>query len=239
VHDAIEMAWHAFADGRDIPVEPFIHDVIERMRGEWRSSNAGRYRDHPKSVALFEHEYRIEVAREGWQAISRNVAVCLRHFFRLPLVEAIRRTPPEHWSIEHWSKAFDFEGTPVWSAPDFGFWTEDGRLEMIDWKTGGSKNGASFQLGCYALYAREVLGVVPSRIDLFEVNLRGPDVTQHRWDEEQLDSVREQVRLSVRAMKAYLADAAANRAVIDDFEKTEDLRLCKGCNFRAVCRPDP
>src|SRR3989454_9175316 len=37
VHDAIEMALHAFAQGRDIPVEPFIADVIERMRGEWRS----------------------------------------------------------------------------------------------------------------------------------------------------------------------------------------------------------
>src|SRR2546426_6459056 len=37
VHDAIEMALHAFAQGRDIPVEPFIADVIERMRGSTRS----------------------------------------------------------------------------------------------------------------------------------------------------------------------------------------------------------
>ena len=239
VHDAIEMALLAFADGRDIPVEPFVADVIERMRGEWRTSRAGHYRENPKTVGLFEHEYRLDLSREAWIAIARNVGVCLRHFFRLPLVASIRRTAPEHWSIEHWTKAFDFEGTQVWSAPDFGFWTDDGRLSLVDWKTGGSRPAAAaFQLGCYALYAREVLGVVPAQVDLFEVNLRQPEVTQHRWDDERLDRIRAQLRLSIRAMKAYLADAEANAAVLDDFERTEELRLCNWCNFRAVCRPD-
>ena len=78
VHDAIEMVLHAFAEGRDLPVEPFIADVVERMRGEWRSSKAGRYRESPKTVALFEHEYAIDLKPEVWQALSRNVAVC-RH----------------------------------------------------------------------------------------------------------------------------------------------------------------
>jgi hypothetical protein len=238
-HDAIEMAMHAFADRRDIPVEPFVHDIIERMRGEWRSSNAGRYRDDPKSPALFEHEYQIEIRREEWQAISRNVTVCLRNFFRLPLLATIRRTAPEHWSIEHWSKVFEFEGTAVWVAPDFGFWTDEGQLALVDWKTGGSKgNGASFQLGCYALYAHEVLGVAPAQVDLIEVNLRGPEVTPHHWDDDRLEAIREQVRLSIRSMKAYLADPDANVAVIADFERTEDLRICRWCNFRAVCRPE-
>ena len=42
----------------------------------------------------------------------------------------------------------------------------------------------------------------------------------------------------MRSMKAYLADPVANVAAIADFEKTEDLRICKWCNFRAVCRPE-
>jgi hypothetical protein len=241
VHDAVEMALHAFADGRDLPVEPFIRDAIERMRGDWRGSRDGRYRDDPKLLALFEHEYRIALKPEVWQALSRNVGQCLRNFFRLPLVAAIRATAPEHWSIEHWSKVFDFEGTQVWVAPDFGFWSDDGRLTLVDWKTGGGggPDGASFQLGCYALYAAEVLGVEPARVDLVEVNLREPEASPHRWDEARLEAVRDQVRLSIRAMKAYLADPGANRAVIADFERTEDRRICRGCNFRAVCRPEP
>ena len=40
------------------------------------------------------------------------------------------------------------------------------------------------------------------------------------------------------SMKAYLRDAGQNLAVEDDFEKTEELRLCRWCNFRAVCKPE-
>jgi hypothetical protein len=239
VHDAVEMAVRVFREGRDVPVEPFIRDVIERMRGDWRVSHAGRYRENPKSAALFEHEYRIDLKPEAWQALSRNVAQCLRNFFRLPLLATIRATSPEHWSIEHWSKVFEFEGTPIWMAPDFGFWTEGGRLALVDWKTGMSNPEATaFQLGCYALYAHEVLGVPPAQVDLFEANLREPLVTPLRWDDERLLDIQEQLRLSIRSMKAYLADPAANLALIADFERTEELRICKWCNFRAVCRPE-
>lgn len=239
VHDAIEMALHAFRDGRELPVEPFVADVVARMRNEWRSSRDGRYRERPKTVALFEHEYLIDLKPEAWQALRGNVTACLRNFFRLPLLAEIRRTPPEHWSIEHWSKVFDFEGTPVWVAPDFGFWTGQGRLALVDWKTGGANPDASaFQLGCYALYAHEVLGVPPAQVDLLEVNLREPQVTAVHWDDARLEAVREQLRLSIRAMRAYLVDPDANEARQADFERTEDLRICRWCNFRAVCRPE-
>jgi len=239
VHDAIEMALHVYREGRDVPVEPFIADVVERMRGEWRSSRAGRYRESPKTLALFEHEYALDLKAEVWQALSRNVVTCLRNFFRLPLLEAVRKTAPEHWSIEHWSKVFDFEGTPVWIAPDFGYWNADGLLTLVDWKTGASDPDATaFQLGCYALYAREVLGVEPSQVDLLEANLREPTVTPLLWDDARLEAIREQLRLSIRSMRAYLVDPGANAARIEDFERTEELRICRWCNFRAVCRPE-
>ena len=239
VHDAIEMALHVYREGRDVPVEPFIADVVERMRGEWRSSRAGRYRESPKTLALFEHEYALDLKPEVWQALSRNVVTCLRNFFRLPLLEAVRKTTPEHWSIEHWSKVFDFEGTLVWIAPDFGYWNADGLLTLVDWKTGASDTDATaFQLGCYALYAREVLGVEPSQVDLLEANLREPTVTPLLWDDARLEAIREQLRLSIRSMRAYLVDPGANAARIEDFERTEELRICRWCNFRTVCRPE-
>jgi hypothetical protein len=238
VHDAIEMALHIFGAGRDVPSEPFIADVVERMRTEWRGSREGRYRERPKTLALFEHEYALDLKPETWQALRDGVVSCLRNFFRLPLLAAIRRTAPEHWSIEHWSKVLDFEGTPLWIAPDFGYWNEHGRLTLVDWKTGGAAAEATaFQLGCYALYAREMLGVAPDKVDLLEVNLREPAVTPLTWDEARLEEVRQQLRLSIRAMRAYLADAAANLARLEDFERTEELRICRWCNYRAVCRP--
>jgi PD-(D/E)XK nuclease superfamily protein len=239
VHDAIEMVLHTFRDGRSVPVDGFIRDVIDRMRVEWRSSRDGRYRDNPKTCALFEHEYAIDIRPEAWQALKTNVETCLRHFFTLPLLARIRDTPPEHWSIEHWSRSFEFEGTPMWIAPDFGFWDAANRLVLVDWKTGGADPEATaFQLGCYALYAAEVLGVPPGNVDLIECNLREPLVTTHAWDDARLAAIREQLRLSIRSMKAYLADPAGNVAAMADFERTEELRICRWCNFRSVCRPE-
>ena len=239
VHDAIEMALHIYQQGREVPVEPFLEDVIERMRGEWRGSRDGLYREKPKTLALFEHEYALDLKREVWQMLSQNVKTCLRNFFRLPLLADVRKTAPEHWSIEHWSKVFDFEGTPVWIAPDFGFWSAEGRLTLVDWKTGAADpDSAAFQLGCYALYAREVLGVEPARVDLLEANLREPTVTPLAWDDARLEAIREQLRLSIRAMRAYLVAPDANQARMEDFERTEELRICRWCNFKAVCRPE-
>ena len=50
--------------------------------------------------------------------------------------------------------------------------------------------------------------------------------------------VLDRLRLSIRAMRAWLRDPEANLAVMEDFEKTEELRICRWCNFRAVCRPE-
>jgi len=239
VHDAIEMALHVYQQRREVPVEPFIADAIERMRGEWKSSRGGRYREAPKTPALFEHEYALDLKPEVWQMLRRNVETCLRNFFRLPLLAEIRRTAPEHWSIEHWSKVFDFEGTPVWIAPDFGFWNEAGRLTLVDWKTGASDpDSTAFQLGCYALYASEMLGVEPAKVDLLEANLREPVVTPLTWDDGRLKQIRDQLRLSIRSMRAYLVDPEQNRARMEDFERTEELRICRWCNFKVVCRPE-
>ena len=157
---------------------------------------------------------------------------------RLAVLGEIKRTPTERWIFIEDIGSFPFEGTRVFTAPDFGYWSHADRLQLLDWKTGGGGDDASLQLGGYALYALEVLGVDPARVDLHEVNLREAKVTTHPWDAASLDRVREHIRLSVRSMKAYLKDPDRNLAEESGFEKTEDLRICRWCNFRAVCRPE-
>ena len=50
--------------------------------------------------------------------------------------------------------------------------------------------------------------------------------------------IRDALRLSIRGMKSYLKDPDANVAIMVDFELTENLRICRWCNFKAVCRPE-
>src|SRR2546427_9516711 len=79
---------------------------------------------------------------------------------------------------------------------------------------------------------------ISAKVDLFEANLREPEVTQLHWSDERLAAIKEQLRLSIRSMKAYLVDPAANVGTTADFAKTEHLRICKRCNFPVVCRPE-
>ncbi|MGH7321453.1 MAG: PD-(D/E)XK nuclease family protein [Candidatus Rokuibacteriota bacterium] len=240
VHEAVEMALKALHAGRDLPEAWLIDETVQRMRREWRFSKRGGYRERPKAdVALFEHEYGIEVAPRTWQVLRDHVLRCVRTFYRLPLLRDLRETPRERWILIEDVRAFDFEGIPVFAAPDFGYWTQSDRLALVDWKTGSrDPDETAIQLGCYALYARDVLDVPADLVDLREVNLREGTVTAHPWDDARVHDVRDRLRLSIRAMKAWLRDPMANVAVLEDFERTEDLRLCRWCNFRAVCRPE-
>jgi hypothetical protein len=240
VHTAVELTLRALHAGRELSEERLIEDTVSRMREEWRFSRRGRYRERPReAVALFEHEYGVEVPGQAWQVLRDHVCRCLRNFHRLPLLAEIRRTPPERWILIEDVRAFDFEGTPVYAAPDFGYWTRDDRLALVDWKTGSPHpDETAVQLGGYALYARDILDVPPDRVDLLEVNLRASEVSVHPWDAARLDKIRERLRLSIRGMKAWLRDPDANVAALEDFERTEDLRLCRWCNFKAVCRPE-
>jgi len=239
VHEGIEWVLRALFEGRDLPEAWLVDETVRRMRREWKASNERQYWTNPKAGGLFEHEHRIPVKPEDWQVLRDHVVRCLRNFYRLPLLADIRKTPRERWVMIEEIRAFDFEGTPVYSAPDFAYWTEGDRLALVDWKTGApDPDSSALQLGCYALYAREVLRVDPERVDLLAVNLRDATVHPHPWDAAKLEEIRGHFQLSIRAMKAYLADAAANQALEGNFEKTEELRICRWCNFRSVCRPE-
>jgi len=238
VHEAIERSLLALRDGHALSEASLIEDTVRQMREEWKGSRNRVYRESPKRTGLFEHEYGVPIKDSEWQAIRDHVVRCLRNFHRLPLLADIKRTSTDRWILIENIGSFGFEGTRVFSAPDFGYWNQADRLQLVDWKTGGNGEGASLQLGGYALYALEVLKVDLPRVDLLEVNLRDGKVTAHPWDEVSLDRVREHIRLSIRSMKAYLKDPELNQADESNFEKAEELKICRWCNFRAVCRPE-
>jgi hypothetical protein len=238
VHEAVERSLLALRAGHALSEASLVDDTVRQMREEWKGSRDHAYRESPKRTGLFEHEYRVPVKDGEWQALRDHVIRCLRNFHRLPLLAEIKRASTDRWILIEDIGSFPWEGTRVFTAPDFGYWNHADRLQLVDWKTGGNGEDAGLQLGGYALYALEVLGVDLSRVDLLEVNLREAKVTRHPWDESSLERVRDHIRLSVRSMKAYLKDAERNVAEEADFEKTEDLRICRWCNFRGVCRPD-
>src|SRR5260370_42506218 len=90
------------------------------MRGEWKGSRAGLYRETPKRPSLFEHEYAVPIKDSEWQALRDHLGRCLRNFHRLPVLTGIKRTPTARWVFIEDIGSFPFGGARLLPAPDFG-----------------------------------------------------------------------------------------------------------------------
>ena len=137
-----------------LDVDQIVSITLDQMRDDFRSSRGKRYLAHPKTCALFEHEYEADLADAEWKRVAEDVEKCLRNFYSSDIFAMLKQLPQDHWlEIEDFSY-FYLDGSKIWAVIDCSFRTEDG-VTIIDWKTGrSSTNDVSLQLSCYAMYGR-------------------------------------------------------------------------------------
>lgn len=105
----------------------------------------------------------------------------------------------------------------------------DGRLRVVDYKTGRSpselfETKALFQMRFYALVLWRLRGVVPSMLQL--VYLGNGEVVRYSPDERELEATERKVRA--------LWTAIARAADTGDWRPSKS-RLCDWCDFQALC----
>ena len=239
VHHDVAHVLRRLALGDVVTLEQSLVRARTRMRRQFMDSRARLYWQKPKEITGFcEHEYNWSVPRERWKECWHHVEACLRNFYTSALFERLKTLSPGAWkTIEH-RMSFDLGGVPVFVKIDLAF-EEDGHLTIVDWKTGRSDNAESglFQLGCYALFAREEWDYPVERIQVIEHNLTTGRETSHDVNPEQLEGVAERIRQESGLMKNALADPLENRADREDFPMTEKQMLCRSCNFQKLCYP--
>jgi len=64
-----------------LDVDRIVDITLNQMREEFRSSREKRYRTHPKTCALFEHEYDLPISNAEWKKTADNMEQCLRNFY--------------------------------------------------------------------------------------------------------------------------------------------------------------
>lgn len=107
--------------------------------------------------------------------------------------------------------------------------TPDGRIRIVDYKTGrspgpGFESKAMFQMRFYALTWWRMTGDVPSLLQL--MYLANGEVLRYQPDEEDLESTQRKV--------LALRDAIARAADAGRFDPSPS-RLCDWCSHRALC----
>jgi hypothetical protein len=237
VHDCIKHTLTNLQRGISVlDVEQIVSITLNTMREEFRSSRKKRYLTHPKTCALFEHEYDESVSDADWKKTADNMVQCLRNFYTSETFSVLRGLPQQMWlEVEDFS-SFYLEQTKIWAVLDCSFRTEDG-ITIIDWKTGkATTENVSLQLACYAMYAMEQWGIEPERIKLIEHNLGANQAAEFFITKAEIENAKAYIFGSISDMQSLLNDVDNNVPKEEEsFQKVEDEKIRKDCNFRKVC----
>jgi len=240
VHECIERTLKNLRRGITVlSPEKIIEVTISQMREDYRSSLAKNYWKKPKSCALFEHEYQVPVPAERWRETAAGVAECLRHFYASALFASLRALPRGAWLQVEELDQFMLDAVKVWAKIDCS-WREGALVRICDWKTGRSLSEENtLQLVCYSLYAYEKWGAAIENVRPAEYYLLVDRMQDYQVSAGDVEDAKAYIRGSVADMQSLLADATRNAPLAEGaFEKTDDLRSCRRCNFVGVCRPE-
>jgi CRISPR/Cas system-associated exonuclease Cas4 (RecB family) len=138
--------------------------------------------------------------------------------------------------VENFS-SFNLDGTKIWAVLDCSFRNNDGGITIIDWKTGRSmSDDVSMQLSCYAMYAMEKWGVNPENVKLIEYNLLANQGVEFNVSGAEIENTKTYIAGSIADMQSLLIDVDGNVPKKEAaFQKVEDDRIRRSCNFRKVC----
>jgi hypothetical protein len=236
VHEAIE----GFLKKSDeIPgpteQEAMIRAVVhEGMLGDWRDSEAGSLR-----FRLFEHEYEVPVGPDDKKILVGTVMRSLRNFFKSPVLAEALAVGRSSWLSVEDLVSFHVDDIQVYARMDLAFRDREGRVVIVDWKTGRSEGRfAEIQLAGYALYAAEQGWSSSSdEIQTELAYLAIPRFVRRSVDQQRLDEARGFILKSAGKMKSLLLDPVLNLARMEDFARVDRPPFCRRCNFRRLCFP--
>jgi CRISPR/Cas system-associated exonuclease Cas4 (RecB family) len=238
VHDCIERTLtNLRRDISILDVDQIVEITLNQMREDYRSSRGKRYLTHPKTCALFEHEYDVPISDDDWKKIAENTEQCLRNFYASETFAMLKEIPQQMWlEVEDFS-SFNLNNTKVWAVLDCSFRTEDGGVTIIDWKTGRSMSkDVSMQLSCYAMYAMEKWGVDPEKVKLIEYNLLVNQSVEYNVSGGEIENTTAYITGSIADMQSLLTDVDENIPKEEEaFLKIDDDGIRFKCNFEKVC----
>jgi hypothetical protein len=238
IHNCIHRSISNIRRGiKVLPGEEIISITLNQMRNEFRSSREKIYWEKPKTCALFEHEYGVEVTDQQWKEMALNVDPCLRNFYASDIYGGLKSHGKEGWlEVEEFS-SFQLDNIKINVVIDCAV-KEGNGIIIYDWKTGKNlSEDLSIQVGCYAFYAMGKWHLPPESLQVVEYNLFSNRANSFSVIMAEVEGIKGHIRGSVKDMQSLLKDPENNVPLEEDqFSKVEDEGVIFRCNFRKVCR---
>lgn len=245
LHQAAASALMSYKERNVPPSEQTItQQVRDILNNTYRMSKAEDARQQfqaaPKRYPmLHEMYYGYGPSTDLINKIKERMAVCIANLLRSQSFrEACSPAVVEIVKIDQLD-SFELDGNKVYAVPDLLYRLENDTWVIVDWKTGTEADEHGDQVRVYALYARNKLQVPLSRLIVRLEYLATGECVEARVTEEELEFTQEAIMSSVRMMDAFLLDPEKNQPrPIDAFPIRDETRLCRFCNFYALCEEE-
>lgn len=247
VHQAIAEYFRCRDQGHEYTLEEARTFAVQGLRQKYKESRDGAWKAKPaKLCRLAEHHYAEPIIDEATGAAGdygkRFVArmeQCLTTFFTSPALADVRASQPGTWLACEELSTFELFESKVYAVPDFAYRAPDGRVHILDWKTGRPRPEDRFQLDVYALYAREKWGAAPEEIVAEDVYLELGERHEATFTAASLAATMERIQATLAPMRSSHFDAARGVGDAGRFPALEAgtpaAAECRGCNYRELC----
>lgn len=236
VHECIESTLNEIKTGIEkIDSEQKIETILDLMRKEFLNSKNKKYLTTPKTCALFEHEYGLEVTETEWKSNADNVVECLKLFFNSDVYMEILKLTENQWLEMEQFPYFYLNDVKIYAVLDFAFRRND-EIIIYDWKTGREDpEKDKFQLACYGLFATQKWDIKPENVKLVDFFLSNGKQNEYRLVDFKSGQIKNHILNSIDEMKKRLENPNENIARENSFIFTENEQICKYCNYNKIC----
>lgn len=236
VHDGIKNLLLLYKASMDISLSNLLNRIKDRLNTEFSISKSKFYRQFPKKVGLFEHEYDLLITKDEWDETFKSAEDNIKNFYNSDILQLIKKTNTKNWIFLEDFLSFDYDGTKIYLQIDFAM-KEEGKISIFDWKTGQERDDAKIglQLSSYSFYVLQKWNLSPEKIEVKVYNINLDKLDSFNITNEIINKTKEYIQSSISGMKSLLTDQTNNIANIENFPLTENKLKCSNCNFKRLC----
>lgn len=239
VHSVIEDAIKQFKSKNKWPtVEESKTKAIKLLRQGWLESKNQEWKTNAKKINFFEMYYNQMPDKNKLATFKTKTLKCIEAFYKCDLFKIMDSLQSEQWiSVEEFQKFKMITGEEVTVKLDLAF-KNNGKLYIIDFKTGKPNDNIIEQVVTYSMYAikmkwinkLEDIIIIPAFLAYFENDPVGafPIIEINK------SQVQQQINI-IKREYPLLAEAHKNKDNKEYFEMTENINSCRYCNFRGIC----
>jgi CRISPR/Cas system-associated exonuclease Cas4 (RecB family) len=243
VHGRAREMIEAIRNGQPLPP---LEDMIQRTRsalnGAWTASRDIKafHRSPKRHPMLIERYFNRPLSNDMLGRYRARIPLLHENLYQWPGWDEVRACAPADVIVYDATDPAEFEGHPLYAAPDLVFRTPEGEWIIVDYKTGKELSDEDReQVELYYLYL--VLRGVIAPDDAVTgclVGLSEPHEERFPLGAEDLERAKRRVRESTWEMRGLVKEMDANRneaLPAEHFPLTPVESRCTWCSFQEIC----